>query len=142
MIFVIQDVHVMKRYLPIILAMMLMPGVARAQGMSSTDVFNPISKYFQRGSAESLSAWFADNLEIEMLGRVSNYSRSQACQIMKSFFLDYTPKSFVVQHKSGSYPINCAVGEFEGGGYRFVVTIQVKTTEKGNSIQQIRIERL
>lgn len=122
-------------------AMLFLPGMAFSQSMPSRDVFNPIAKYFQRGDADCLSAWFSDNLEIDMLGRASNYSRNQACQIMKSFFSDYTPKSFDVQHKSGSYPINCAVGSFEGGGYRFVVTILVKTTEDGNSIQQIKIDR-
>jgi len=132
----------MKRFLPILFAMMLVYGAAYSQNMPYKDVFAPITKYFQRGDAECLSAWFSDNLEIDMLGRASNYSRSQACQIIKSFFSDYTPKSFEVQHKSGSYPLNCAVGEFEGGGYRFVVTILVKTTAEGNFIQQIRIERL
>lgn len=107
----------------------------------AADVFNPISKYMSRGDAECLSVWFSDNLEIDMMGRSSNYSRSQASQIMKSFFSEYTPKFFQIVHKSGSYPLNCAVGNMEGGGCKFLITILVKTSEDGNAIQQIKIEK-
>ena len=34
-----------------------------------------------------------------------------------------------------------AIGELEGGGYKFRVTIFVKTTERGNYIQQLSIEK-
>ena len=52
----------------------------------SYDVFIPISKYIAAGDAESLSAWFADNLEISLLSSTSNSSKSQATQILKFFF--------------------------------------------------------
>jgi len=120
----------------------LFPAVASAQkSEDASDVFSPISKYLSRGDAECLAVWFSDNLEIDMMGMTSNYSRSQASQIMKSFFTDYPPRYFQVVHKSGSYPMNCAVGNMEGGGCKFLVTILVKTTNDGNAIQQIKIER-
>jgi hypothetical protein len=34
-----------------------------------------------------------------------------------------------------------AIGQLEGGGNRFKVTIFVKTTERGNYIQQLSIEK-
>ena len=43
---------------------LLLAGEARAEG---DDVFVPIAKYISRGDAESLTAWFADNLEISIL---------------------------------------------------------------------------
>jgi len=132
----------MRNILLIACLSFLSPAAVLAQDRDGkADVFTPVAKYLSRGDAESLSVWFSDNLEIDMLGRASSYSRSQACQIMKSFFSDYTPRSFQIVHKSGSYPMNCAVGDMEGGGCKFWITIIVKTSDDGNAIQQIKIER-
>lgn len=106
-----------------------------------SDVFIPISKYLESGNAKNLSAWFSENVELVIFGNRNNYSRNQAKQIMRKFFMDYTPRSFDIVHKSGVYPMIYAIGQLEGGGNRFKVTIFVKTTERGNYIQQLSIEK-
>jgi len=103
------------------------------------DVFVPISKYIRQGNAENLSAWFAENLEINLLGNVNECSRNQACQIMKDFFNNNNPKQFNIMHKSGRAPMKYAIGLLEAGGNKYRVTIFVKTSTEGNYIQQIRI---
>ena len=105
------------------------------------DVFVPIGKYLQMGDSEKLSAWFAGNLELDILGSVSACSKIQATQIMKDFFVNYTPKSFSIIHKSGKAPLTYAIGSLSAGGEKFRVTLFVMTQEKGNQIQQLRIER-
>ena len=108
---------------------------------SSGDVFTPIGKYLQQGDLDSLAAWFDSNLELEILGNINECSKNQAKQIMKSFFSEYTPKSFKVVHKSGTTPMKYVVGNLDAGGEVFRVTIFVKTQEKGNFIQQLKIEK-
>ena len=93
------------------------------------------------GDAEKLSAWFASNLELDILGSVSSCSKVQATQIMKDFFVNYTPKTFTVIHKSGKAPLTYAIGSLSAGGEKFRITLFVMTQEKGNQIQQLRIER-
>ncbi len=106
------------------------------------DVFVPIGKYIQQGDSESLSAWFANNLELDILGKTSDCSKVQATQIMKDFFVTYTPKSFTIIHKSGKAPMKYAIGNLNAGGETFRVTLFVKTQQNsGNQIQQLRIER-
>lgn len=105
------------------------------------DVFVPIGKYIQQGDPDKLSAWFASNLELDILGTVNDCSKVQACQIMKDFFMNYTPKSFSIIHKSGRPPMKYAIGTLSAGGEKFRVTLFVKTQESGNQIQQLRIER-
>lgn len=105
------------------------------------DVFVPIGKYIQQGDPDKLSAWFASNLELDILGTVNDCSKVQACQIMKDFFMNYTPKSFTIIHKSGRPPMKYAIGTLSAGGEKFRVTLFVKTQESGNQIQQLRIER-
>lgn len=108
---------------------------------ASQDVFTPISKYFQAGDYNRLSAWFAENLELDILGSNSNCSRNQARRIMKDFFADYTPKSFEIVHKSGKAPMRYAIGVLHAGGETFQVTLYVRTGEGKSAIQQLKIER-
>lgn len=106
-----------------------------------SDVFVPIAKYLESGSAAHLSAWFSDNIELLILGERHNCSRNQAKQILKRFFDDYTPSSFNIIHKGGTYPMSYAIGNLQGGGNMFKITVFVKTNDKGNYIQQITIEK-
>lgn len=105
------------------------------------DMFAPISKYMQSGDYESLSAWFADNLELEILGSVNNCTRNQAKLIMKNFFTKYTPKRFNIIHKSGKAPMKYAVGSLSAGGEEFRVILFVKSTSENSYIEQIKINR-
>jgi hypothetical protein len=111
------------------------------KAQQAQDVFVPIGKYIQQGDSESLSAWFANNLELDILGKTSDCSKVQATQIMKDFFVNYTPKAFSVIHKSGKAPLTYAIGSLSAGGEKFRITLFVMTQEKGNQIQQLRIER-
>ncbi|MEG2849456.1 MAG: DUF4783 domain-containing protein, partial [Bacteroidales bacterium] len=105
------------------------------------DVFVPIGKYIQQGDSDKLSAWFASNLELDILGNVNDCSKIQATQIMKDFFLNYTPKSFSIIHKSGKAPMKYAIGSLNAGGEKFRITLFVKTNSSGNQIQQLIIDR-
>lgn len=122
------------------LILVLCPVFCLAQ-QKDQDVFNPIAKYLAKGDAESLSAWFADNLELNVVGVVNDCSKNQAKQILRNFFVNYTPKSFEILHKSGSAIMKYAVGTLSAGGEKFNVTLFVKTSENGNYIQQLKIEK-
>jgi hypothetical protein len=132
----------MKRFL--IAAFMGLFAVAApsySQG-NGQDVFVPISKYIEAGQYENLSAWFADNLELDVLGSVNNCSKNQAKLIVKSFFNEYTPKKFTIVHRSSKGTMMYAIGSLQAGGDKFRVTMYVKTSEKGeNYILQFRIEK-
>ena len=106
------------------------------------DVFNPISKYLARGDAESLSAWFSDNLEVTIFATSNDSSRNQSRQIMKSFFNSYTPRSFTINHKAGRSTMKYALGTLNAGGEMFTVTIFVNFKDAEYKIQQIKIERM
>ena len=116
-------------------------GTTASFAQKQADVFGPIGKYLQMGDSDKLSAWFANNLELDILGSVSACSKVQATQIMKDFFVSYTPKSFSIIHKSGKAPLTYAIGSLSAGGEKFRITLFVMTQEKGNQIQQLRIER-
>ena len=122
-------------------ALVFLCGNASAQDRGY-EVFVPISKYLARGDADKLSAWFADNLEITIFSTSNDSSRSQARQIMKSFFKSYTPRSFDISHRAGRANMKYALGTLNAGGEMFLVTIFVNFKDGGYKIQQIKIERL
>ena len=106
------------------------------------DVFVPIAKYIVHGDAESLSAWFADNLEISVISPLTNCSKNQAKLVMKSFFENYTPRSFEISHKAGRPNMKYALGILNAGGENFNITIFVRSKGGDYLIQQLKIERI
>ena len=113
-----------------------------ASAQTAGDVFSPIAKYLEKGDVESLSAWFADNLEISIFSRTSDTSRNQAKQIVKSFFKTYSPRTFVISHKAGRPNMKYALGVLTAGGEMFNVTIFVGLKDSEYKIQQMKIERI
>lgn len=106
------------------------------------DVFNPIAKYFAKGDADKLSAWFSDNLEVTIFSNSNDSSRNQARQIMKTFFRSYTPRSFEITHKAGRSNMKYALGTLNAGGELFNVTIFVSYKDSDYRVQHIKIERI
>ena len=113
-----------------------------ASAQTAGDVFSPIAKYLEKGDVESLSAWFADNLEVSIFSRTSDTSRNQAKQIVKSFFKTYSPRTFVISHKAGRPNMKYALGVLTAGGEMFHVTIFLGLKDSEYKIQQIKIERI
>lgn len=105
------------------------------------DSFIPVSKYLARGDAESLSAWFSDNLEISVLGESCDASKIQARQIMKAFFEAYTPRSCEVLHTAGRATMKYALAALTAGGETFKVTIFANCKKGSYKIQQLSVER-
>ena len=115
-------------------------GLASAQN-EGYDVFIPIAKYIRQGDAERLSAWFDDNLEISVASTTSDSSKNQAKQILKSFFSNYSPRSFDITHTAGRTNMKYAVGKLVAGGETFEVTIFVSFKLDSYKIQQLKILR-
>lgn len=129
----------MKKWMLILSLIFLMPIMAKGQ----SDVFTPISKYIACGDVESLSAWFAPNLEVTVFHRPNEASKNQAKQILRAFFKKYSPRSFEIMHQAGRGNMQYAVGNLSASGEYFMVTIFVfRTPESGFQIQQISIDRV
>lgn len=121
---------------------LLLCGKASAQNSGNGyDVFVPIAKYISQGDAEKLSAWFAPNLEVALLGKSSSCSSKQAKQIVKSFFEKNTPRSFKIDHTASQLSMKYALGTLGAGGETYKVTIFVSYKKDEYRIQQLKIEK-
>ena len=119
--------------------LLTLAGVSQAQN-GEYDVFVPISKYISRGDGESLSAWFADNLDISIGSESSNCSKSQARQIVRGFFDNNQPRSFSISHTAGKNNMKYAIGTLKTGGETFLVTVFVNIDGSGYKIQHLKID--
>lgn len=106
------------------------------------EIFVPISKHMQEGNVDKLSGMFADNLQITILTTSGDYSRSQATQILRTFFKSYNPQSFEIAHKAGRTNMKYALGTLNAGGELFMVTVFVGFSGSEYKIQHIKIERM
>lgn len=104
------------------------------------DVFTPIAKYLAQGDADRLSAWFADSVEISILGESNTCSRSHSRQILKSFLSTYRAREFEITHKASQANVKYALGTLSAGGEIFLVTIFVTLKDSNYQIQQFKIE--
>jgi hypothetical protein len=132
----------MKKFLSVMAAAAVSLFSVCASAQVKGDVFTPIAKYIELGDAESLSAWFADNLEVSIFMKTNDASRNQAKQIMKTFFKSYTPRSFRVSHKAGRPDMKYALGVLSAGGEMFQVRLFVGLKGQEYKIQQLKIERI
>ena len=105
-------------------------------------VFSSITKYLAAGDVNSLSSWFADNLDVTVISSSRNCSRKQAQEILRSFFAANTPRSFQVTHKASESNKKYLIGVLNAGGELFQVTIYA-TSLGGDTykVQQLNISR-
>lgn len=119
----------------------IIPSTAFSQDDESKVLFTSIGDDLKSGDAATFAKWFAEDMEVDVMGNAGVCSRSQARQLMKNFYERYTPKSFSIVHMSGSLPMRYCIGNLIAGGERFRVTLFVKTQREIHQLQQIRIEK-
>lgn len=135
----------MKKILGIlvILAGLLAGSPANAQTPDGEfSVFSSITRYLSQGDVNSLSSWFAENMDVTVISSSRTCSKKQAREILRTFFNANTPRSFQVTHKASESNKKYLIGQLNAGGELFQVTIYA-TASGGETykIQQLNISR-
>lgn len=135
----------MKKWLSIllVLASLLVGTAAKAQNPDGEfAVFSSITRYLSQGDVNSLSSWFAENMDITVISSTRSCSKKQAREILRSFFSANTPRSFEVTHRASESNKKYLIGQLNAGGELFQVTIYA-TAPGGETykIQQLNITR-
>ena len=107
----------------------------------SSVVFSGIIGAFQTGNANTLSSYFADEVEISILDNDDVYPKTEAKQIMEKFFTNYKPSSFAKQHE-GTSPsgANYCIGILKTNKGALRVSIHAKSIDGKKIVQQVQIE--
>ena len=110
--------------------------------VSASDIGNDIAAAIKVGNAKQLAVWFSNHVDLTVLGKEELYSKAQAEQVLKDFFIKHPPKSFVLKHQSN----NPASTQYGIGTYisskseRFRIHFLIKKIGNQAFIQQFSIE--
>lgn len=95
---------------------------------------------FRAGNAEELSNFLQDNVELIILDTEDVYSRTQAEQILRKFFLENRPTTFNIIFEGGKETSRYAIGSLVTQGTNFRVYVLIKNQDGKPLIHQLRIE--
>lgn len=135
----------MKKVLGILLVLagLLAGAPAKAQNPDGEfAVFSSITRYLSQGDVNSLSSWFAENMDVTVISSTRSCSKKQAREILRSFFSANTPRSFEVTHRASESNKKYLIGQLNAGGELYQVTIYA-TAPSGETykIQELNIVR-
>jgi len=92
---------------------------------------------FKTGNSTLLSTYFAQNIDIALLNKENLYSKSQAVQVLKTFFTEHKPSNFVINHEGQSKQTKYFIGVLTTTNGVFRITINTKS----DLISRLTIEK-
>ena len=125
----------------LIFVLLLLPAAVFAnQGNPGLDI---ISTALNTGDVETLSKYFADNVEISIQDKEQVYPKAKATDIMRSFFDANKPKAFAVVHKGTSRENSdqYCIGTLSASTGSYRVYLYLKVNGSNISIQEIRMDK-
>lgn len=104
--------------------------------------FSAVEKAFNSANASEITSLGKEKFLVNILGKESVYSQSQATMVLKDFFQKKPVTSFKYTYKgkeSGDEVM--AVGSYDSKGELFRVTLQFKKTGSEFKIERLSIEK-
>jgi hypothetical protein len=97
------------------------------------DVINALKS----GSAQELSKYIDDNIEIALPDKSDNYSKAQAVMVLKDFFSNNAVTGFEVQFKGENGGGQYCIGDLKTKSGVYRTTVFMKTKDGKQLIKQI-----
>jgi hypothetical protein len=120
---------------------LLLPAMAFSyQGNPSLEA---ISKALSTGDVETLSKYFADNVEISIKDNEQLYSKAKATEVMRNFFNTNKPRSFQQVHQGTSRESSdqYSIGNLSSSSGNYRVYLYLKSSGGNMVIQEIRLDQ-
>ena len=127
----------MKKILQLLVLFILpvMPVIGQADKIPEGIVLS-----LKAGNAEELAKFFHKNVELIILEKEDVYSKSQAEQIIRKFFLEHKPQGFKIIFQGGKENSRYAIGSLTTEETTYRVYILIKKQDGEPLIHQLRIE--
>jgi hypothetical protein len=128
----------MKPLLALLLLLLHFPSNNTLQA----DIIEDLSVQFKQGNSKEIAKNFAASVELIIIDQEDVYSKAQAEQILKDFFVKNPPTKSAIIHRLSTNP-NYRLGIFSVGAktgkFRVTVTLK-KNTANVFLITELRIE--
>ena len=121
----------------------LAPFFALTDHGSNNPNLQDITEAIGSGDIESLSKYFDSTLEVSIMDNEKTYSRTEAADIVKSFFNTNKPKAFNAVHKGTSRESNdqYCIGNLAATGGNYRVYIYLKVSGNNLTIKELRFDK-
>ncbi|MGR6086986.1 MAG: DUF4783 domain-containing protein [Arcticibacter sp.] len=123
--------------------LLVFPLLFSATAVMAMDIFGDIANAIRSGEAKAITRYCGNTINLTIINQEDQYSKAQAEQVLRDFFLKNTPRSFNIIHKGVSKEgAKFAIGTMnttQGGSFR--VYFYVRMTTAGESLQEIRFEK-
>lgn len=93
------------------------------------------------GNSKMLANYFGNAVEISLPDKDGTFSKSQAEMMMKDFFTNHPPASFIVNQKGASTGgSKFVIGTYKSGSVVYKVYLLLKASGQTFTLQQIQFE--
>ena len=104
------------------------------------DLKSSLEKGFKTANSKMIAQHFATNIDVSLLDEENLYSKSQAEQVLKTFFLENKPLKFTIIHQGNSATTKYYIGSLETENSNFRITVNIKLVAKKEFISHLTIE--
>ncbi len=104
--------------------------------------FDELEKGFAEGDATSILDSCGEKIIITIDKKEGVYSKTQATHVLKTFFTNYPPKTFVFVYKKKEQGVNSfAVGNYISDKEQFKISLRMKLLKSTHRIESITIDK-
>lgn len=94
---------------------------------AQADIINDVKEGLKIGASKEIARFLNQNIDLTINGKMDTYSKTQAEFVLKDFFKNNPPASFVIVHQGaskGGSPY--ATGQYMSGSNTFLVWVRIK----------------
>ena len=121
---------------------LLMASVIMLSSFTKQSNIDAVIMALRSGSANDLSIYLDDKVELTMPDQSDSYSKAQAVLILKDFFNNNDVKSFEVKHKGDGGGGQFCVGTLQTRSGNFRTTVFMKVKNNKEVVKEIRFQSI
>ena len=106
------------------------------------DIVDQLAANFRLGNSKEIAKNFSSSIELIIIDQEDVYSKAQAEQILKDFFIKNPPTKVAIVHQLNNVPFRLGILSMQTKSGKFRVTISMALKKPSNTflITELRIE--
>jgi hypothetical protein len=100
-----------------------------------------ITVAIEKADAKTIAGFFDDKVELGILDIKNFYSKEQAEVVLKNFFKENPPTSFIIQHKGGKATNGFSIGIYKSGENSFRIYYHIREKNNKTIIPLFKVEK-
>ena len=106
------------------------------------DIVDQLATNFRLGNSKEIAKNFSSSIELIIIDQEDVYSKAQAEQILKDFFIKNPPSKVAIIHQLNNTPFRLGILSMQTKSGKFRVTISMALKKPSNTflITELRIE--